>query len=88
MKIAHITTIDVAIRVLLLNQLKSLQEVPFEVYGISAPGPNVPAIEAAGIKHIAVPMIDVFGFAESLEKRIVLSVGCKLNGIPADFLDR
>ncbi len=60
MKIAHITTIDIAIRVLLLNQLKSLQEVPFEVYGISAPGPNVPAIEAAGIKHIAVPMTRTF----------------------------
>lgn len=56
MKIAHITTIDIAIRVLLLNQLKSLQEAGFEVYGISAPGPEVEAIEAAGIKHIPVPL--------------------------------
>lgn len=56
MKIAHITTIDLALRYLLLNQLVSLQQAGLEVVGISNPGPDVPAIEAAGIRHIAVPM--------------------------------
>ncbi len=55
-KVAHITTIDMSLRYLLLNQLQSLQQAGYQVYGISSPGPDVPAIEAAGIHHIAVPM--------------------------------
>ncbi len=55
-KIAHITTIDLSLRYLLLSQLRSLVEEGYEVVGISSPGPDVPAIEAAGIRHIPVPM--------------------------------
>lgn len=56
LKIAHVTTIDLSIRSLLLNQLLSLHAAGYEAAGISAPGPDVPAIEAAGVRHIAVPM--------------------------------
>ena len=56
MKVAHITTVDHSIQGLLLNQLRSLKMAGFDVFGISAPGADVPEIEAAGIKHIAVPM--------------------------------
>lgn len=56
MKVAHITTVDLALRYLLLNQLVSLRDAGLEVVGISNPGPNVAAVEAAGIRHIAVPM--------------------------------
>lgn len=66
MKIAHITTIDMALHLLLLNQLKSLQQAGFEVVGISARGPDVPVIEAAGIRHIAVPMTRNFTPAADL----------------------
>lgn len=66
MKIAHITTIDMALHLLLLNQLKSLQEVGFEVVGISSAGPDVAAVEAAGIRHIAVPMTRNFTPAADL----------------------
>ncbi|MBS1808855.1 MAG: glycosyltransferase family 4 protein [Acidobacteria bacterium] len=66
MKIAHITTIDMALHLLLLNQLKSLQEVGFEVVGISSAGPDVSAIEAAGIRHIEVPMTRNFTPAADL----------------------
>jgi glycosyltransferase involved in cell wall biosynthesis len=45
-----------SLRGLLLNQLRSLQQAGFEVVGISAWGPDVAAVEAAGIRHIAVPM--------------------------------
>ncbi|HEU5099337.1 MAG TPA: glycosyltransferase family 4 protein [Roseiflexaceae bacterium] len=54
--VAHITTIDLSLRYLLLNQLQSIRSAGYEVVGISAPGPDVPAIERAGIRHIAVPM--------------------------------
>ena len=55
-KIAHVTTVDISLRVLLLNQLQSLREAGYEVVGISAPGSEVAHLEAAGIRHIAVPM--------------------------------
>ncbi len=56
MKIAHVTTVDASLRGLLLNQMTSLREAGYDVCGISASGPDVPAIEAAGIRHIAVPI--------------------------------
>lgn len=55
-KVVHITTIDISLRFLLLNQLRSIQQAGFEVTGISAPGEHVTAIERAGIRHIAVSM--------------------------------
>lgn len=55
-KVAHITTIDLSLRHLLLNQMRSIQQAGFEVCGISAPGQNVATIEAAGVRHFAVPM--------------------------------
>lgn len=45
-----------SLRYLLLNQLQALRDAGYEVSGISAPGPDVPAVEAEGIRHIAVPM--------------------------------
>jgi glycosyltransferase involved in cell wall biosynthesis len=56
LKIAHITTVDMSLRYLLLNQLHSIQQSGYEVIAISAPGPEAPVIEQAGIRHIAVPM--------------------------------
>ncbi len=55
-KVAHITTIDLSLRYLLLNQLISIKQAGYDVTGISAPGPDVPAIESSGIRHIPVPM--------------------------------
>lgn len=55
-KVAHITTIDMSLRFLLLNQLRSLIRAGYEVTGISAPGEHTAAVEEAGIHHIAVPM--------------------------------
>lgn len=56
LKVAHITTIDVSLRYLLLDQLCSIRDAGYEVIGISSPGRDVSAIEAAGIKHISVHM--------------------------------
>jgi glycosyltransferase involved in cell wall biosynthesis len=55
-KIAHITTIDQSLEYLLLHQLCSLQRAGYRVAGISTPGSHVPTIEAAGIRHIPVPI--------------------------------
>lgn len=55
-KIAHITTIDLSLRYLLFNQLRSIQAAGYAVTGISTPGPDVPVLTTAGIPHISVPM--------------------------------
>ncbi len=55
-KIAHITTVDLSLRYLLLGQLRSLVNEGYEVVGISSPGPHVSIVEAAGIRHIPVAM--------------------------------
>jgi glycosyltransferase involved in cell wall biosynthesis len=56
-KVAHITTVDLSLRYLLLNQLRSIQQAGYEVYGISAAGPYAPEVEAAGIRFIPAPMV-------------------------------
>jgi glycosyltransferase involved in cell wall biosynthesis len=55
-KVACITTVDLSLRYLLLNQLRDLRQAGYDVTGISAPGPNVPLLHAEGFHHIAVPM--------------------------------
>lgn len=54
-RVAHVTTIDGTLWVLLRNQLAHLREEGFEVTGISAPGPWVAPLEAEGIRHVPWP---------------------------------
>ena len=54
--VAHVTTADVSLRYLLWNQLEAIRERGYEVTGVSSPGPDVAALEAAGLRHEAVPM--------------------------------
>jgi glycosyltransferase involved in cell wall biosynthesis/ribosomal protein S18 acetylase RimI-like enzyme len=54
-RVAHITTIDLTLRFILLNQLRGLREAGFDVTAVSAPGPWVSDVEGAGIRHIAWP---------------------------------
>jgi glycosyltransferase involved in cell wall biosynthesis/ribosomal protein S18 acetylase RimI-like enzyme len=51
-RVAHLTTVDLTLRFLLLGQLKAIRDEGFEVAGISAPGPWSPGLEAEGIRHI------------------------------------
>jgi glycosyltransferase involved in cell wall biosynthesis len=59
-RVAHVTTVPMSLRYLLLNQLGSLQRAGYQVWGISAPGPEVAEVETAGIRHVAVPMTRSF----------------------------
>ncbi len=51
-RIAHVATVDLTLRFLLLPQLIALRDAGFDVATISAPGPWVADIEAEGIRHI------------------------------------
>ena len=55
-KVAHVTTVAISLQALLLNQLRSIQDAGYEVVGISSPGTGVAAVEAIGVRHVAVPM--------------------------------
>jgi glycosyltransferase involved in cell wall biosynthesis len=55
-RVAHVTTVDLSLRYLLLNQLERIRDEGYEVVGVSADGPDVAAVEARGIPHFAVPM--------------------------------
>ncbi|MEX1124456.1 MAG: glycosyltransferase family 4 protein [Acidimicrobiia bacterium] len=52
MKIAHLTTVDMSLRYLLLPQLEAAREMGVSI-GISAAGEFVSELEAKGISHIA-----------------------------------
>ena len=53
LRVAHLTTVDVSLRYLLLPQLTAVVDAGGESIGISAPGPYVTELEGAGVRHIA-----------------------------------
>ena len=55
-KVVHVTTVAQSLQGLLLNQMKSIQSNGYEVFSISSPGEEVPLLETAGIRHVAIPM--------------------------------
>lgn len=57
MKLAHLTTSDISLELLLGHQLRAYRAAGFDVTGISAGGRWSAALQAAGISHIAVPSL-------------------------------
>lgn len=51
-RLVHVTTTDISLDWLLGPQLRAFAAAGYEVVGVSAPGPHVPAIEAAGHRHV------------------------------------
>jgi glycosyltransferase involved in cell wall biosynthesis len=51
-RVVHVTTTDISLELLLGPQLRAFTAAGYEVYGASAPGPHVAALEAAGIRHL------------------------------------
>lgn len=52
-RVAHVTTVDATLWMLLLGQLRGLRDEGFEVTTISAPGSQVPRLRAEGFEHVA-----------------------------------
>ena len=50
--LAHVTTTDISLELLLGTQLEAFGRAGFEVVGISAPGPYVTALERRGVRHL------------------------------------
>jgi glycosyltransferase involved in cell wall biosynthesis/ribosomal protein S18 acetylase RimI-like enzyme len=54
MRVAHLTTVDMSLRFLILPQLEAAAR-DGEAFAISAPGPYVGEIEKRGVKHYPIP---------------------------------
>ena len=54
MRIAHLTTIDMSLALLLSTELTVDLEAGHEVFGISAPGRYVASVESLGVTHVPV----------------------------------
>jgi glycosyltransferase involved in cell wall biosynthesis len=54
LRIAHLTTVDMSLALLLGTELTVDVEAGHEVFGISAPGPYVGRIESLGVTHVPV----------------------------------
>ena len=50
----HVTTVDLSLELLLKPQLLAFAAAGYDVVGVSAPGPYVGSLEAAGLRHVAV----------------------------------
>ncbi len=72
-RVAHVTTVDLSLRYLLLNQLQRIRDEGYEVFGISADGPDVATVEAHGIPHFAVPMTRRFTPLADLQALLALT---------------
>ncbi|MGH2806368.1 MAG: GNAT family N-acetyltransferase [Actinomycetota bacterium] len=57
LRVAHVATVDLTHRFLLLNQLRHLRDRGYEVTAISAPGPYAGELAAEGIRHVQWPHI-------------------------------
>jgi glycosyltransferase involved in cell wall biosynthesis len=51
-RLVHLTTADISLELLLGPQLSAFRAAGYEVVGVSAPGPFVPAVEARGVRHV------------------------------------
>ncbi len=55
-RVLHVTTVDMSVRHLLLNQLLWLRQAGFDVAAASAPGPDLEPVRRAAVPHFAVPL--------------------------------
>lgn len=55
LRVAHLTTVDMSLALLLAAELRADVDAGFDVFGVSAPGPYVGAVQALGVTHVPVP---------------------------------
>jgi glycosyltransferase involved in cell wall biosynthesis len=57
LRIAHLTTVDMSLELLLGVELDVDVATGLDVVGLSAPGPYVAAVEARGVRHVPLPSL-------------------------------
>ena len=84
MKIAHLTTVDLSLRYLILPQLVAATEWG-DSYGISAPGPHVGFVEERGVTHVPLKS-STRGFDVAADLRSMVELWRILRDIKPDVL--
>jgi glycosyltransferase involved in cell wall biosynthesis len=69
--VAHVTTIAESLKLLLLDQLRTIQHAGYAVTGVSAPGPATEALDAAGIRHVPAPFVRASGLTPLSDLRVL-----------------
>lgn len=54
LRLAHLTTVDMSLALLLATELEADKEQGHTVFGISAPGPYVERVQALGVSHVPI----------------------------------
>ena len=85
LRLAHLTTIDLSLSLLLERELRADVEAGFEVFAISAPGPRVPDIERIGVRHVPVPAL-TRSWDLAADRRAIVSLGRALRELKLDVL--
>jgi glycosyltransferase involved in cell wall biosynthesis len=57
LRVAHLTTVDMSLALLLGTELVADREAALDVYGLSAPGPYVDRVAALGVTHVPIPSL-------------------------------
>lgn len=57
LRIAHLTTVDMSLALLLRTELEVDVQAGCEVFGLSAPGRYVADVEAIGVRHVPLPSL-------------------------------
>jgi glycosyltransferase involved in cell wall biosynthesis len=57
LRVAHLTTVDMSLELLLGVELDVDVATGLDVFGLSAPGPYVAAVERRGVRHLSLPSL-------------------------------
>ena len=69
---AHLTTVDMSLALLLATELRVDREAGYDVLGLSAGGPYVAEVEALGVTHVPVPFTRRWNVAQDLRSALEL----------------
>ena len=85
LRLAHLTTSDISLSLLLATELRVDIETGFDVVGISGPGEHVVDVEALGVRHVAVPEL-TRSWDLAADARAALALARVLRGLDLDIL--
>ena len=85
LRVAHLTTVDMSLALLLRTELEVDLESGCEVFGLSAPGAYVPELEALGVHHVPVPSL-TRSWDPRLDLRASWELLTALRGLDLDVL--
>lgn len=85
LRLAHLTTVDMSLALLLETELRADVAAGLEVFGISAPGPYVDRVTRLGVEHVPVPAL-TRAWHPSRDLRAAAELAGRLRALRLDIL--